>query len=76
MFGGPAELSNEDRWERNLRHTLRFLLGWLAISLAILFICGVIPFVEEPDLDGLSKGLSFCVTVVCSRWPLEGSAGW
>lgn len=58
MFGRSVELSNEDRWERNLRHTLRFLLGWLGISLAILFICGVIPFVEEPDLDGLSKGLS------------------
>jgi hypothetical protein len=34
------------------------LLGWLGISLGILLICAVIPFLEEPDFDGLSKGLS------------------
>jgi hypothetical protein len=55
MFGN--EMSNEDRWARNLQHTMRFLLGWLGISFAILLVCGVIPFLQEPDLDGLSKGL-------------------
>jgi hypothetical protein len=51
------DMSNEDRWARNLKHTMRFLMGWLGISFAILLVCGVIPFVHEPDLDGLSKGL-------------------
>jgi hypothetical protein len=55
MFG--TEMSNEDRWASNLRHTMRFLLGWLGFSFATLLVCGVIPFVQEPDLDGLSKGL-------------------
>ena len=55
MFGN--EMTSEDRWARNLQHTMRFLLGWLGISFAMLLICGVIPFVQEPDLDGLSKGL-------------------
>jgi len=58
MFGNQVELSNEDRWERNLKHTLRFLLGWLGISFAILLLSAMMPLVQEPDVDGLSKGLA------------------
>jgi hypothetical protein len=58
MFGSQSQLSNEDRWERNLRHTLRFLLGWLGISFAVLLFGVVMSFVQEPDADGLSKGLA------------------
>src|SRR5262249_26586519 len=61
MFGRaekPVSLSNEDRWEKNLRDTWKFLNTWLVASLGILVICAAIPLVQEFDADGLAKGLS------------------
>jgi hypothetical protein len=57
MFSVHEELSSEDRWARNLKHTLRFLLGWLGIIFGILMLCAVMSYIQEPDADGLSKGL-------------------
>lgn len=57
MFGSQTELSSEDRWARNLKHTLRFLLGWLGIAFVTLLLCAVMSVVQEPDADGWSKGL-------------------